>query len=83
MDISPVHMDRFAHVSIYLCVCKLAYVCELAHALTYVSNLYSICNYFTFALGGDQRQISICIYVDFIHVQIWSIEFTYVILPLI
>ena len=49
----PKHIDRFAHVGIYLRICKFAYVRKLLHvnAFTHVSKLYSISNYFTFALA--------------------------------
>ena len=45
---SPVHRDRFTHVSIYLRIRKFAYVCKLAHvyAFTHVSKLYTIRNFF-------------------------------------
>ena len=43
-DLSPVHMDRFAHVSIYLRIRKFAYECKLTHvyAFTHMNKLYSI-----------------------------------------
>ena len=72
--LNSVHMDRFAHASIYLRIRKFAYVCKLEHvcALTHVSKRYSIYKRFTFALGREQEQISICIYANFTHVQMWS-----------
>ena len=60
-------MDRFAQVSIYLSKHKFAYLCKVGHVynFTNLSKLYSTCKVFSFALSGDQVQISVSIYAKF------------------
>ena len=67
---------RCANLHTYLHMSKIAYVSKLDHvnAFTYVSKIYFICNYFTFAPGRDQMQISVCMHVNCIHVEIWPCE---------
>ena len=76
IDLSRVHMTRFAYVCKFCIYAKFAYVRKSGHvyAFTHVCKICTYAKVEKFAPASDQVQISFCVYAKFAYMQIWSCE---------
>ena len=76
INLSRVHMTRFAYVCKFCIYAKFAYVRKSGHvyAFTHVCKICMYAKVGKFAPASDQVQISFCVYAKFAYMQIWSCE---------